>query len=261
MTEVVATVSNMHSIALNRDTTDTLAAWDINAPQRLIELSTGDDPAYRSLSNYVLNYLNLHAVAGASVLDVGCGLGFLSRELADAGYDVTAIDPSDASIAIAREQNRGASRLRFSASDLQTFATENPAQKYDLLVANMTLHAVEHLGSFMRAASKLLAPSGFLLATVPNPYTYIQTRDDIDVSAVDLTVDQTLTIPFRIRNHRPHQSDVVFFHRTVRSYSIAAENAGMKIADYATPEHIGPGRPRDITAICFSRHMGPASLA
>lgn len=42
-------------------------------------------------------------VGGGRVLDVGCGVGYGSRMMSDAGYDVTGIDPSQEAIKYAEE--------------------------------------------------------------------------------------------------------------------------------------------------------------
>lgn len=52
--------------------------------------------------------------AGASLLDVGCGTGFFSRQFAAGGMNVTGIDANPAMIAYARQQDR---RSRYLIGD------------------------------------------------------------------------------------------------------------------------------------------------
>jgi SAM-dependent methyltransferase len=63
------------------------------------------------------------------LLDVGCGTGSLAVMLATRGYDVTAVDPAEASLAVAR-QKPGAERVRWLAGD----ATTLPPMAVDLAV-------------------------------------------------------------------------------------------------------------------------------
>ncbi|ANG85487.1 hypothetical protein A8L33_08895 [Microbacterium aurantiacum] len=190
--------------------------------------------------------------AGSKILDVGSGLGYLAAELADAGYRVDGIDPSSESVEKATQLHGGSDGLAFFQGTLQQFAAAHRDRKYAALVANMTLHCVADLQGFMFAAAKLLQPDGVLIATIPNPGTYLQSRPDVDVSGIDLRVEQTLEIEFRIRNHAPHPEKVLFFHRPIRIYSVAADNAGLPLLESRVPEHVGPGRSRDIAVLEFA---------
>lgn len=246
-------------LATDQELKSSIAAWDLNAVLRSDELRNEGDAAYRSLKNYLLKYSAEHGVRPpASLLDIGCGVGELASALSDEGYDVTAIDPSSKSIQIAKVERPGANKgIRYAEATLQQFQRDNPLDKFELQVANMTLHAVANIASFMVAASKLLSDRGVLLATVPEPSRYLQTRTDLDLRGVDLNKEQPLSVPFRIRGHEPHPSRVVFYHRPVREYSVAAAKAGLRIADFEVIEHIGPGRERDVLFMAF-RHSGDA---
>lgn len=233
-----------------------IAAWDQNAETRSRELRDEGDPAYRSLKNYLLKYASDHGFPPpASVLDVGCGVGELAQSLAAEGYEVVGIDPSRASVEIASTERPGRlTPITYTVATLQEFVRENEGATFDLVIANMTLHAVTNIASFMVAAAHATAKNGLMLATIPEPSRYLQTRPDLDLKGIDLNAEQTLSLPFRIRGHEPHPANVVFHHRPVRQYSVAAAKAGLRIADFEVIEHIGPGRERDVLFIAF-RHM------
>lgn len=231
--------------------------WDINAPVRDTELSENGDPSYRALKHLVLDGLAEAEVApGSRILDAGCGLGYLSEDLSASGYVLDAIDPSFVSIEMAERRRvaSGMTAIRFAPLSLQEFAKDptNHGQ-FAAIVANMTLHSVSDLQTFMYAAATLLTDTGVLIATIPNPRTYLQSRAELDVSQVDLRVEQVFEIEFRIRNHAPHPAPVIFFHRPIRLYSVAGENAGLTLRESRVPDRIGPGRPRDIALLEFAR--------
>jgi SAM-dependent methyltransferase len=84
----------------------------------------------------------------ASVLEVGCGDGDLARELDAAGYEVVAIDPEAPSGSIFR-----AVRLEdFDGSGL-----------YDGVVASLSLHHIDDLGTAVDKIATLLEPGGLLV--------------------------------------------------------------------------------------------------
>ncbi|MBW4054799.1 MAG: class I SAM-dependent methyltransferase [Proteobacteria bacterium] len=95
-----------------------------------------------------------------SMLDVGCGTGWISRIWADAGAQVTGLEPSAARAAIARE--RGIRVLSCYAEEL------DDDERYDLIVIR---HVVEHLEdpkAILRSFVSRLNPDGLLLVVVPN---------------------------------------------------------------------------------------------
>jgi SAM-dependent methyltransferase len=58
----------------------------------------------RHAAPVLLDALRRRGIDSGLVIDLGCGSGILSREVADAGYDVLGIDISEAMIAMARER-------------------------------------------------------------------------------------------------------------------------------------------------------------
>lgn len=95
-----------------------------------------------------------------SMLDVGCGTGWISRIWADSGAQVTGLEPSEARAAIARER-----RLRVLSCYAEDLGTD---ECYDLIVIR---HVIEHLedpAAILRSLSSRLKPGGLLLLVVPN---------------------------------------------------------------------------------------------
>ena len=82
---------------------------------------------------------------GARVLEVGCGSGELATALAEAGYDVLAIDP---------EAPDGPLFRRTKIEDL------DPTDRYDAVVASLSLHHVADLAVALDKIAGLLAPAG-----------------------------------------------------------------------------------------------------
>ena len=100
----------------------------IFAEPRLAEVYDPLDPGRRDLAAYAAMVTEFGA---HSVLDIGCGTGTFACLLARRGLTVTAVDPAEASLAVARTKP-GADRVRW----LHGYATDLPPLQVDL--ATMT---------------------------------------------------------------------------------------------------------------------------
>lgn len=102
--------------------------------------------------------------APASVLDLGCGEGWLVRELAARGIDAFGMDASPELVAIAQATD-GA---RFECASYRELACRRPARSFDLVVLNFALFG-ENLDDPLRAARKHLRPGGMLVVQTLHP--------------------------------------------------------------------------------------------
>jgi len=100
---------------------------------------------------------------GKRVLDVGSGGGILAESLAAEGADVTGIDPSEKSLAVARE-HAAQSRLTidYRLASAESLASSTFAGHFDLVFATGVLQQVADLDSAIAGISRVLAPGGGL---------------------------------------------------------------------------------------------------
>jgi 2-polyprenyl-6-hydroxyphenyl methylase/3-demethylubiquinone-9 3-methyltransferase len=96
---------------------------------------------------------------GKRILDVGCGGGILSESLASEGAKVVAVDPSPASIEVAREHaRRGGLSIDFRVGFAEKIDLR---EEFDIVFAVDVLEHVENLGASIAACAGALKPGGF----------------------------------------------------------------------------------------------------
>ena len=104
--------------------------------------------------------------AGKRVLDVGCGHGAMSVEIAQAGAEVRGVDLDEERIRFAQRNVTEkypelAERLRFDFVDAAELPTDEP---FDVIVSKDTFEHVGDLPALLVALHALLKPGGVLYA-------------------------------------------------------------------------------------------------
>lgn len=94
---------------------------------------------------------------GGAVLEIGCGTGQLTRQLAGRGLSVTAIDIGMAMVAAARRNVTDAT-VQFKVCSFEDFAGSGP---FDLIMSATAFHWVDPAVGLVKAA-RLLRPRGWL---------------------------------------------------------------------------------------------------
>jgi SAM-dependent methyltransferase len=120
------------------------------------------------VSPSVERLLNLRQ--GERVLDVACGSGVMARRLAELGASVTAVDFSEAFIALAKARGQGSG----AAIDYQVVDASADgallalgAGEFDAITCTMALMDMAEVAPLFRAVTKLLADGGrFVFATM-----------------------------------------------------------------------------------------------
>jgi SAM-dependent methyltransferase len=106
------------------------------------------------------------------VLEVGCGPGYLSLELARAGFDVTGVDLSGRCIEVAERFARedpfaaGRGQLRYLTADLLSERQLDPLS-FDAVVFLGALHHFKDQDAILGRAGQLLGPRGICIAHEP----------------------------------------------------------------------------------------------
>jgi trans-aconitate methyltransferase len=91
---------------------------------------------------------------GERVLDLGCGTGHLTAEIANRGAEVTGLDSSASMIAQARQNYP---KLKFVLADAMSFDFE---QAVDAVFSNAVLHWIKDAGCVIDRVARVLKPHG-----------------------------------------------------------------------------------------------------
>jgi len=109
------------------------------------------------------------ALAGLHVLDVGSGNGWYADYLLAQGARVTAIDVSPTMVALT--QARVGQRAAVHVADLAHPLTFAQAATFDLVLAPLVLHYVEHWEPTLAEFHRVLVPHGLLVFSTHHPTT------------------------------------------------------------------------------------------
>ncbi len=107
-------------------------------------------------------------IAGRSVLDAGCGEGYLARILAARGAHVTGIDLSPRLIALAKAKDPDG-EITYQVADLST-PLSDLMERFDAIASYLVLNDVADYQGFATTLAAALKPGGRLVLALNNPY-------------------------------------------------------------------------------------------
>lgn len=123
------------------------------------------------------------------VLDVGCGQGLLTEELANVCREIVAIDIDRKTLACAQERYRSQPRTTYVLGDVMTYPF--PEESFDAIGAVATLHHLPLEAALMRL--RILLKPGGVLAVIG---LYRHTFSDYPVDALAMVVSLTLRLRY-----------------------------------------------------------------
>jgi SAM-dependent methyltransferase len=140
------------------------------AGERVVPGEVNDDLWAEHIARYAFA---ARLADGARVLDIGCGTGYGTAELAQHAKSAVGIDVSDDAIAYAR------AHYPLANLTFQTASATNlpfPPASFDLITAFEVIEHLENWHDLLIEARRLLHPSGIFLVSTPNKLYYAESR-------------------------------------------------------------------------------------
>lgn len=201
-------------------------AWETNAREWTRAVRENIVPS----RNRVTNAAILEAIQGCRgecVLDLGCGEGWLCRELLRQGRKVQGLDSSPTLVELAKEKGPG-HFLCGSYLDLDRLFEPG---SFDLVVANFSLLGKQSVEVALSKTRALLKPGGSLLIQTLNPQTLDRTGWQTE------TWESLGTLQC---------SPSPWYSRTMKDWTDLFEIGGWKLEETLWPQHPSDPEPSSV---------------
>lgn len=224
------------------------AFWEGNAETWTRQARAGYD-VYRDALNTPAFLAMLPPVEGLDGIDIGCGEGSNTRQVARRGARMLGIDVAPTFIRHAREAETAEPLgIRYEMADAT--ALPHADATFDFATAFMSLMDVPQPERAIAEAARVLKPGGFLQFSILHPcfvppYRKTHRRADGSTRAVELAgyfdrIDGQIdrwwfsTTPLAERAETP-QFQVPRFHRTLSDWVAMIVTAGLHIRQFGEP--------------------------
>ncbi|MBB6451723.1 2-polyprenyl-3-methyl-5-hydroxy-6-metoxy-1,4-benzoquinol methylase [Salirhabdus euzebyi] len=170
------------------------------------------------------------------VLDVGCGEGWLARELAKENIDVVGIDGSESLI----EEAKKLGNCEYHWLNYDQFS-KNPASvgtDFDVVVFNFALLS-ENIQSVIRASAKVLSKTGVIIIQTLHPVAIIQNE----------RYENGWKIESFDGMGEGYSASMPWYYRTLASWVQELRNSELQLVDLQEPIHPEKGNPLSLILI------------
>lgn len=215
-----------HDLATNWDSK--AADWDLQVGEH------GDNN--RRLNSDPVVWELLGDVQQKYILDVGCGTGYLCRQLVRKGARVTGIDISPEMIKIAAQKaaqhELGMALVVDSAAELAT----QKEQHFDILVSNYMLMDLPDLDSAVQNFHRVLKPQGRAIVVMTHPCFPLGICEEDDDQVAYRWPFPYFGIHEVTEDPWKHFSTpFIWYHRPLSHYWRVFRAAGFQVLDFKEP--------------------------
>lgn len=202
--------------------------------QELCDLAQTSESRIHFIMPYTLGQLG--DVSGKGILDLGCGEGGYSRELAQRNATVTAVDCSKFFINYAemKSQEYRLNIQHYIRNSNDLYGVEDNA--FDIVLCSMMLMDCEDLDGTIKEVARVLKPSGKLFASVLHPCFNGKNIGRMDEGIERKVIVGNYFHPTEWEAPLPQgRTAVIWRHRTLEDYVKVFIKCGLTIVDLNEP--------------------------
>ena len=220
-------------IVSSKSASEIASEWSRIAHDRHRQIVNGIDLSY----THVLEPTIRRLLVGCTldhVLEIGCGTGNLTAEIAGLSKRVVGVDFSQGSIEIAKSTCAKYDNVSFVLANIQDIIGQFGRGVFSTVVANMVLMTCVDLESCVKAVFDVLSPRGRLVATITHPCFWPSYRGYSEEPWFRYDQELIIEAPFRISNESTGYVTTQI-HRPLSAYTDVLSKTGFVIERVLEP--------------------------
>jgi SAM-dependent methyltransferase len=201
--------------------------WDKLAGERHHQIVSGEDLSFEHVVAPT-TFLLLEEVDTAVILDIGCGTGDFTKRLARVAARVIGIEPSHASLAIARSILHDAPNVSLVEAPLEEAGDGLREESITAAVSVMTVMTTPDLRAFANTLGGLLPNGTVFVATLCHPWFWPRYCAYEETEWFSYSRETFIEAPFVI-SKRTTDIMTTHVHRPLEQYVSIFASAGFKL--------------------------------
>ncbi|MGO4402748.1 bifunctional 2-polyprenyl-6-hydroxyphenol methylase/3-demethylubiquinol 3-O-methyltransferase UbiG [Bosea sp. RAF48] len=144
--------------------------WDPKGPMAVLHKFNPVRLAYvrdEACAHFGRDPKQMRALAGLSLVDIGCGGGVLSEPLARLGAEVTGLDPAPTNVSVARAHaEKSGLAIDYREETIESVVASG--KRFDIVLAMEVVEHVADVEAFVAACCAAVKPDGLLIMATIN---------------------------------------------------------------------------------------------